>query len=279
MDMHTANGASVMAGLGYLALSTSRPYNYMYEPPPGVMRDNCTFELHSVPIRDARGLASGLGLETSGFELLWQRSRMRDFYDDAEVRAVYCREIEALALALTGGLRAVVFDHQRRMREPDGAPLGFGRPGDGKKPAALGRVHNDYTEMSGPRRMRAVLPGAPDDRPYLILNFWRPIQVPAVDTPLAVCDARSFSPQDWVATEIIYPERTGEIYLAHHSDAHAWYYYPHMTPEEVLVFKSFDSRLDSPARMTPHCAFDDPGAPPDAPLRRSIEARCLVILE
>jgi hypothetical protein len=52
-----------------------------------------------------------------------------------------------------------------------------------------------------------------------------------------------------------------------------------MTPDEVLVFKSYDSRLDMPARMTPHCAFDDEAAPPDAPLRRSIEVRCMVILD
>jgi hypothetical protein len=102
---------------------------------------------------------------------------------------------------------------------------------------------------------------------------------PALDTPLAVCDARSFPMHDWVACELIYPTRTGEIYLGKYADSHRWYYYPAMAPDELLVFKTYDSRLDSPARMTPHCAFDDPTAPADAPLRQSIEARCLVILD
>lgn len=278
MDMqHSAH--AVIGELGYLKPGGEKPYNYMYEPPPGVARDNCEYERRAVPVRDARAVASGLGLEASGFELLWQPGAMHDFYDEQWVRRDYYRRLEALALELTGGLRAVVFDHQLRMREPGRPALSFGRPGDGSKPTALGRVHNDYTEASGAGRLRKVLPDAPDDRPFVILNFWRPIIDPALDTPLALCDARSFPAQDWIETDIIYRERTGEIYLGRHSEAHAWYYYPAMTPEELLVFKSYDSRLDSPARMTPHCAFDDPTAPADAPLRKSIEARCLVILE
>jgi len=270
---------TVIGELGYLKPGTAKPFNYMYEPPPGIPRDNCEYERCPMPIRDARAVPSALGLERSGFELLAQPSALGDFQDDRQVRERYYRELEALALELTGGLRALVFDHQLRMREPGRAELSFGRPGDGSKPTALGRVHNDYTEASGRRRLHQVLPDAPDDRPFLILNFWRLVGNPAIDTPLAVCDARSFARQDWVATDIIYRERTGEIYLGRHNESHAWYYYPAMTPDEVLVFKSFDSRLDCPVRMTPHCAFDDPTAPADAPLRRSIEARCLVILE
>ena len=33
------------------------------------------------------------------------------------------------------------------------------------------------------------------------------------------------------------------------------------------------------ARFVPHSAFDLPDIPPDAPLRESIEARCLVLYE
>jgi len=32
------------------------------------------------------------------------------------------------------------------------------------------------------------------------------------DTPLAVSDARSIDDQDLVATDLVYPDRTGEIY-------------------------------------------------------------------
>ena len=45
-----------------------------------------------------------------------------------------------------------------------------------------------------------------------------------------------------------------------------------MTPDEVIVFKTSES---DPARAQciPHVAFDDPGAPADAPPRVSIEMR------
>jgi len=42
------------------------------------------------------------------------------------------------------------------------------------------------------------------------------------------------------------------------------------------VFKQYDSEVSGVRRFTPHCAFDLPGILPDAPLRASIEIRCLV---
>ena len=52
-----------------------------------------------------------------------------------------------------------------------------------------------------------------------------------------------------------------------------------MTTNEVLVFKQYDSRTSDVSRFTPHAAFLDPAAPIDAPLRASIEARCLVLFD
>ena len=51
-----------------------------------------------------------------------------------------------------------------------------------------------------------------------------------------------------------------------------------MERHEVLIFKQYDSRAEGP-RFVPHAAFDHPHTPPDAPLRESIEARCLVVFE
>jgi len=44
----------------------------------------------------------------------------------------------------------------------------------------------------------------------------------------------------------------------------------------ALVFKQYDSQVNGVAGFTPHSAFDLPDIPPDAPLRQSIEIRCLV---
>jgi hypothetical protein len=278
--MDTRAGSGFVTGaLGYIVPPAHRPFNYMFQPPDGTPWQNCEYEQRYCRIHNARQIPSAVSLESSGFELLDAPTGVDDFYDERKVSEIYCREVEELALRITGGIRAAVFDHQLRRREPGRTALSFGRDGGGAEPAAVGRVHNDYTETSGRRRLHLELPDAAPDHPFMILNFWRPVLYPALDTPLAVCDARSFPMTDWVTGDVIYPARTGEIYLGKYSDAHSWYYYPAMAPAEVLVFKTYDSRLDHPARMTPHCAFDDPSAAGDAPPRRSIEMRCLVILD
>jgi hypothetical protein len=269
----------VSATLSYLIPQVEKPYNYMYAPPAGILRENCRYEQRACDIRNARAIDEPFSLESQGFELRDAPSAVSDFYDPIALADTYFEEVEELACAITGGWRAVVFDHKLRMREEGRPSLTFGRHGDGSAPAAVGRVHVDYSEASGKRRLGLTLPAVAPEQTFVILNFWRPILHPAHDTPLAVCDARTISTEQLVASDIIYPKRTGEIYLATYSAAHRWYYYPAMAPSEVLVFKHYDSRTAAQARMTPHCAFDDPTMPPDVPLRRSIEARCLVLLD
>jgi hypothetical protein len=52
-----------------------------------------------------------------------------------------------------------------------------------------------------------------------------------------------------------------------------------MTTDEVVLLKCYDSLTDGTARWTAHGAFDDPGAPPGATPRESIEIRTLVFYE
>lgn len=278
MNIQKTNGF-VTGELGYTVPMREHAFQTMYEPGDGTPDTNCAYDMRSCRINNARQLGSSLSLEDNGFKLFDAPSAVKDFHDEAEVTNLYYREIEALAMDMTGGSNAKVFDHLLRQREEGRPSLTMGRHGDGSKPAAVGRVHNDYSERSGLARLNMVFPEAEPQLPFLILNFWRPVLNPAIDTPLAVCDARSVSMTDWVETDIIYPDRKGQIYLATHSDAHRWYYYPTMLPHEMLVFKTFDSDRGAAARMTPHCAFDDVTAPPDAPLRRSMEIRCLVLMK
>jgi hypothetical protein len=60
------------------------------------------------------------------------------------------------------------------------------------------------------------------------------------------------------------------------SPRHRWAYFSEMDCSEALVFKQYDWQVSGAARFTPHSAFDLPDIPPDAPLRQSIEIRCLV---
>lgn len=269
---------SITADFSYLQPMQEKPRTYLHQPPAGIERENARYASHACRVNDARQVRD-TGLDVEGFRLLAERSEVADFLDWHEVRETYYRECADIVRRLTGARVAIVFDHLVRAREPGRPALGFGREGDGNKPAAVGRVHNDYTDASGRRRLGVQCPGMDGmswEGRFAILNLWRPLVSEVLDTPLGICDARSVSQDDLVASDIHYKDRSGEIYLATHSPQHRWYYYPKMTRDEVLVFKSFDSAQDV-ARFTPHAAFDEPEIPPDAPLRRSIELRVLVI--
>lgn len=271
---------AVLAGLNYLQPGSPRPTSYTYEPPPGVPWENCEYELRRTAIADARQAASQPSIDREGFTLQDAPTIVRNFLDTEMIRSTYYPEAADLVLGVTGATRAFVFDHLVRRREPDRAALTFGRRGMDGMPSANGRIHNDYTEASGRKRLGMVLADADAAarvRRYCIVNVWRSIKGPVLDTPLAVCDARTVMASDLVVSQVRYPRRTGEIYVATHSPLHRWSYFAAMDRHEALVFKQYDSQVSGVARFTLHAAFDLPEVPPEAPLRESIELRCLVV--
>jgi len=264
---------AVEAELNYLMPMAERPRNYAGEPPAGVPRSNAVNEPHLLAIRDVRPVASEVSLDGQGFAVIRQRSVVRDFDDEDEIRGVYYREAEALLKDVTGAARVHIFDHTVRRHIPGAEDW----RGSVRQPAR--RVHVDHTARSGPQRVRDLLP---EDAEALlrgrvqIINLWRPIRGPVQDAPLAVCDAGSLAPRNLVPTDLVYPQRTGETYSVTYDPAHRWFYLPDMTPDEGLLLKCFDSATDGRARFAPHTAFTDPTAPADAPPRQSIELRTLV---
>lgn len=272
---------AVRADISYVAPSTEKLYNYMYEPADGSPQHNCKYELRTVSIADARALTLAPSIHAGGFELWDAPSRVADLRDEDAVRKTYYEECAELACAVTGGSRAYVFDHQLRKREAGHPSLTFGRHGDGSKPAAAGRIHNDYSESSGRRRLALVVGAekACTVERFCIVNVWRSIAGPVLDTPLALCDARTVGALDLQLSELRYTHRTGEIYLLSYSPRHRWSYYSRMDRHEALVFKQYDSQVNGVARYTPHAAFDLPDVPVDAPLRESIEVRCLIVMD
>ena len=272
-----ASNRTMHAHLTYLEPTRERPWHYMYDPPGGGPQHNCVFSPREVLINDARASTLAPCLDREGFELREAPSAVLDYRDHEAVKLSYYPDVAKLALDATGARHAFVFDHQVRRREANRAPLTFGRRGDGRQPGAAGRVHNDYTEASARRRLAVHWKGSPWRR-FAIVNVWRSIAGPVLDTPLAVCDARSVSPGDLVASDVHYVGRSGEISLVTHSPRHAWHYFARMDRHEALVFKQYDSKDDA-ARYVPHGAFDLPDIPDNAPLRESIEARCLVVYD
>lgn len=219
----------------YLAKTAERPHIYTYDPPGGVPKTNIVNDQHVVPIFDMRPLAHDLSLDVQGFVLLEAPSAVADFYDEQQLRDTYYPEAEALVKQVTGAARVVVFDHTIRRRERG---VEDRTPGIPRQPVT--RIHGDYTEVSGPQRVRDLMGDEAADlltRRFAIINVWRPIRGPLYDAPLAVCDALSVSPGDLVPQDLIYRDRTGEIYCLTYNPAHRWYYAPAMRADEALLLK------------------------------------------
>lgn len=261
----------------YLARTPEKPHTYTYDPPEGVPKTNIVSEPHSVPIFDMRPVADGLTLDVQGFALVPAPTAVTDFYDEAQLEEIYYPETENLVKQAIGATRVVVFDHTIRRRTPG---VEDRTPGIPRQPVT--RVHGDYTEVSGPQRVRDLMGSEADDllsRRFAIINVWRPIRGPLFDAPLALCDATSLATGDLVPQDLIYRDRTGEIYGLTYNPAHRWYYAPAMQADEALLLKCFDSQIDGRARFMPHTSFADPNAPADMPPRESIELRTLVFFD
>src|SRR5262249_57214804 len=114
---------------------------------------------------------------------------------------------------------------------------------------------------AGPQRVRDLLPDEANEllkRRFAIVQVWRPIRHPVESFPLAICDARSISPSDFLISERRYPNRIGQTYAITYNPQHRWYYLPRMRREEALVFKVFDSAKDARAPCSPHTPFSHP---------------------
>ncbi|MEE9596730.1 MAG: CmcJ/NvfI family oxidoreductase [Acidiferrobacterales bacterium] len=263
----------VQAPLNYLVQADEKPVVYTATPGATASERSGTFEWQTVSIADGRPVVDRLSLDGAGFELRPHDTAVSSFYDDEEVRTIYYPEVEQLVKAATGASRVVIFDHTVRIEDA-------AQRNEKAVRAPVRVVHNDYTVRSGRQRVRDLLE-ADDAETFLqhrfaVVNVWRSIGAPVETTPLAIADAQSVAPADFVATDLVYPDRTGEIYQVAYSPNHRWFYFPKMRRDEALLLKCYDSATDGRARFTAHTAFDDPTAPDDAPPRESIEVRTLI---
>jgi hypothetical protein len=227
--------------------------------------------IHNARLNNAQLNGDRFALDRDGFRFVRHDTKVVDFFNEDQIRKVYYPEMEALVKAKSGAARVVVFDHTLRTADDEQREAR-------KIREVVRRVHNDYTEWSGPQRVRDLLPEEADDllsRRFAIVQVWRPIRHPVESFPLAICDARSISPNDFVVNERRYPDRIGQTYAITYNPEHRWYWLPRMKRDEALVFKVFDSAKDGRARWSAHTAFEDPTSPPNARPRESIEIRTL----
>ncbi|KAF4830515.1 Aspirochlorine biosynthesis protein N [Colletotrichum tropicale] len=248
-----------------------------------------------------RHQTSAFSINISGFGTCHAPSALEDFNDEQQIRTLYYNEVESLLRKhLDGVKKVVIFDHTIRKRATQSP----------RQPVQL--VHIDQTPAAAEARVLRHTPAEQSAQllkgRFQIVNVWRPIQHVALDTPLAVLDWRTTAPTDLVKVDLLYPQHSenqpdvlpvveessspvgydvrGEQYVVSPNKDHQFYYVKEMTPDEVLLVKCFDSRSDFMtgeenciAHGTGHTAFTDPQTPDGAPLRQSIEVRCLVFYD
>ncbi len=269
----------ISASLNFIRRQDSKPTFQSSALTGGAPKYFYDTEAHTVTISDMREIAEELSVDREGFELLRHKTAVKDLYDNDAVDQAYFPEIEALLRRKFGASQVVIFDVTRRFEGGAGAKIPAGLRG----PAS--QLHVDYTEKSGPQRVKDILGEEEAARltaagaRIIQINVWRPIHGPVERSPLALADASSTRQEDLIATDQIFPDRVGEIYNVAHAPSQRWYYAPRMTANEVLLIKGWDSLDDGRARFTPHGAFHTPETRENAPARESIEVRTLVVIE
>src|SRR5262249_1906587 len=226
----------VEAPVTYLADLSVKPVTYNPPQGTGAPRRDGNYQRFAVKIHDARGVE--VSLDREGFALVRHDTGVKDFLDDAEIKAVYHAEVEALIRQATGASRVVVFDHTIRVAD---------RSVERGLRAPVPTVHNDYTEKSGPQRVRELLGAEAEPllaRRFAEYNVWRPISGPVKTFPLGLVDSSTIAPADFAICDLVYADRVGEIYQGVFNPQHRWYYFPDMQRDEAVLIKCYDSARD-----------------------------------
>ncbi len=243
-----------------------------------------------VKIYDARREAE-LSWQTNGFELQVLPSRVENWADRAQTDAVHYDEVSRWARRESGCEKVLFFPGLLRNPAAEAESPDF---------APIQAAHSDYTESYGdmiadpdhpyhrvlaPSMARAGVSAADlqSVSRVLTLQLWRNVGPALMDYPLAFCDART------VPRAQLFPLRV-ETYGGVETqfdafgllrtmggDANRWYTFPQMQPDEVVVFRAFDSECVTTGApfWTPHCAFRDPHSAGVA--RSSIEMRAICL--
>lgn len=245
-----------------------------------------------VEIADGRSAALP-GWEVCGFQLMTDGSAVGSWDDDDEIATVHYPEAEALVRRVTGCQAALVSDHVRRKTEP--------RPGQ-RDQTPVHLVHSDfapgydevvrtaYHGVKGRGAATLARSGLTAERiesagRVVMIQLWRNVGPARMDYPLAFCDARTVTPAEtrpFRYTGYVAGGRSFDalaVTAPDDPDRHHWYTFPDMTPDEVVVFRTYDTTLVARGltHFTPHSAFRDPRVEVGRPSRFSIELRVMCL--
>ena len=234
-----------------------------------------------IDVHNARDLNPSPTLDSHGFQLVIAPTDL-DLLDTDVVRSEYykqCREM-LVTTAECDEVRGGGHEYRNGFGGESG-PRGVKPTPNGSGGAYAAGIHSDMCAAVEDAFLRII----PDERHFQSINIWRSTKLNETIQmmPLAVCDMRSVDPNDIVFGD---GTNTGNIkrytkvvdQRVVHSAKQRWYYFPHMTPDEVLIFRQYDTRQEAlNLRTVFHQAVLDPNSPPDAPMRSTIEVRMQAI--
>lgn len=268
----------IQASLNYtINVEPKRTVTYFYE-------DEATTDIHepgddprNVTVQDGWHRAEQFSVDKEGFSLHEFRSDFEKWEDQTTVQDLFYPQVVSFLKEVTGARQILVFDHTIRTNRNAEKKLTQETETSQRAPVSL--VHCDYTSESAPLRLGQLFQDEAEDllsRRVAFFNVWKPIRGVVEESPLAMCDVTTTCPsKDLFKLHLHYRDRIGENYVLKYSPRHRWWYFPRMTPGNLILLKTYDSEEDGRARFIPHSAFTDPTSPKDAPLRESIELRTI----
>jgi len=269
--------AAVVSKIDYL-LPTSRINRRFWAP--GKEFNTGLYAPYEVAICNAR-LGGPFLLDQHGFCLAQHQTAITDWEQNYGPDTPYAAQVREVAARLTGA--DLVVPMGGMMRDSDKTSRNI------QPPAA--EAHVDFTQRSAERiaerLYRKDRPAGAGYHRFIAFSLWRALSPPPQDMPLALCEGRSVRDAEGTHNTKVDVEQipTGDALFApiegeenmtaatifHHSPEHRWWYFPDMTPDEVILIKFYDSD-HSTAWRCPHTAFRDTSRSKANP-RRSIEFR------
>jgi len=251
--------------------------------------NNLVLEPHEMAIRDVRPARGAYNLDEHGFAFVRHKSEAAG--DSALSEVSNPRQMLPIGPAARYSTEMLEF-----VREYTGANMVLPQIGSfiarasrraktWTPPAML--VHLDYTTTSASRFVQWTVEACGISTPphsyFAFIQTWRAVSPAPQDNSLCICDGGSVRAEDAVPVDAIMgsPDEPGKCFefrICKYGEAHGWYYLSSMEPDDVLLFKGFDSRYPR-AMNAMHSAFDNPLTGPDTPARHSIETRFLAFYE
>jgi len=247
---------------------------------PGAELNTGIYAPYDVTIRNAR-LAGPFTLDDQGFCLEHHPTAITDWEANYTPDSEYANEVCAIAAKMSGADFVVPMGGMVRSSGATSATV---------QPTAA-EAHVDFTERSArtlaERIYRAHRPDGAGYTRVICFSLWRVLTAPPQDMPLALCEGGSVRDDEGThntkvdvdelpSGDAMFADVAGEADMMaatifHHSSDHRWWYFPDMTPQEVIFIKFNDSD-HSRAWRAPHTAFRDTNRP-KAIERRSMEFR------